>query len=142
MKKTYLLFAFSFLSIVSQAQKRKGHVSYMVVGKAIYEKHCQPCHQVDGTGVLNMMIPPLIKTEYTLGPKAAIIKILLNGVKGDLKVNGDIYSNEMPAQDSLKNREIAAVLTYVRKSFGNKASAVTMSEVKKIRAANKLKQLN
>jgi mono/diheme cytochrome c family protein len=52
-------------------------------------------------------------------------------------VAGDIYSNEMPPQAFLKDDEIAAVLTYVRKSFGNKASTVTIDEVKKTRAANK-----
>jgi mono/diheme cytochrome c family protein len=43
----------------------------------------------------------------------------------------------MPSQAVLKNSEIAAVLTYVRRSFGNKASPVTVSEVKSARAANK-----
>lgn len=69
--------------------------------------------------------------------KTTIIKILLNGINGEIKVDGDIYGNEMPSQAFLKDEEIAAVLTYVRNNFGNKASAVTVGEVKKIRAANK-----
>lgn len=137
MRRPLFLILFTFLSLISQAQKRKSHVSYKVTGKAIYVKHCMTCHQADGTGVQNMMIPPLIKTDYVLGPKAAIIKILLNGLNGDIKVNGDNYSGEMPSQAVLKNSEIAAVLTYVRRSFGNKASPVTVSEVKSARAANK-----
>src|ERR1700761_2977966 len=131
MKKTFAVIVFSLLSVILHAQRRKAHVSYMVIGKAIYEKHCQTCHQVDGSGAQNM-IPPLIKTEYVLGPKAAIIKILLNGLNGELKVDGVTYGNEMPPQAILTNREIAAVLTYVRKSFGNKASLVTISDVKKV----------
>ena len=66
-----------------------------------------------------------------------LIKILLNGMKGEVTVNGEMYSNEMPPQSFLKDAEIAAVLSYVRKNFGNNASAVSKSEVKKIRAAIK-----
>jgi len=125
----------SFQWMASSAQKTVPPSS-MSAGKAIYEQYCMTCHQVDGAGAQNM-IPPLIKTSYVLGDKAALTKILLNGMSGEIKVNGDIYSGEMPSQDYLKDEEIAAVLTYVRNSFGNKASAVTADEVKKTRAANK-----
>jgi len=57
-------------------------------------------------------------------------------MSGEIKVNGDIYSNEMPSQAFLKDEEIAAVLTYVRQNFGNKANAVTAVDVKKARAVN------
>jgi mono/diheme cytochrome c family protein len=136
MKKTVLVLALSLLSMISQAQKKSTPASNMVTGEKIYKQHCMTCHQADGSGAQNM-IPPLIKTDYVLGPKAPIIKILLNGMKGEIKVNGDIYAGEMPSQDTLKDSEIAAVLTYVRKSFGNNASVVTMNDVKKVRAANK-----
>ena len=135
MKKAVFIFLVSFISLASSAQKTVP-ASSMTAGKAIYEQYCMTCHQVDGAGAQNM-IPPLIKTSYVLGDKAALTKILLNGMSGEIKVNGDMYSNEMPAQDYLKDEEIAAVLTYVRNSFGNKASAVTTDEVKKIRAGNK-----
>jgi len=136
MKKALLIVAFGSMSILSQAQKKTVPASYMVVGKAIYKQRCMICHQVDGSGAQNM-IPPLIKTDYVVGPKPTLIKILLNGMNGEIKINGDIYSNEMPSQAFLKDNEIAAVLTYVRNSFGNKANVVTIGEVKKIRAANK-----
>jgi mono/diheme cytochrome c family protein len=136
MKIAPLLVALSLLPMISQAQKKAAPASSMSIGKRIYTQHCMTCHQADGSGAQNM-IPPLIKTEYVLGPKERIIKIVLNGMSGEITVNGDIYSGEMPSQASLKDEEIAAVLTYVRKSFGNKASAVTIGEVKKIRASKK-----
>lgn len=138
MKKTLFIIAFCFLSVISQAQKRSIRSSY-IMGKAIYSKGCKTCHQADGSGAQNM-IPPLIKTEQVLGPKAALIKIVLNGLNGEIKVNGDMYAGEMPSQAILKDSEIAAVLTYVRKSFGNNASAVTTMEVKRVRAINKTVQ--
>lgn len=118
--------------MLSQAQRKAIPASDMLLGKEIYMKHCMTCHQSDGTGAQNM-IPPLIKTEYVLGPKATLIEILLKGLNGEIKVNGDLYANEMPSQAILKDDEIAAVLTYVRNSFGNKASSVTVREVKKVR---------
>ncbi len=98
-------------------------------GKALYAQHCQTCHQIDGAGAQNM-VPPLIKTDYVLGDKTKLIKILLNGLSGE----------EMPSQAALKDSEIAAVLSYVRRSFGNKASTVTAVEVKKARATNNQKK--
>lgn len=136
MKKTVLFLTIVSFTVFCYAQKKSRHISYMITGQKVYEQYCLTYHQADGSGAQNM-IPPLIKTEYTLGPKSRLIKIILNGLNGELKVNGVIYGNEMPKQDTLKNSEIAAVLTYVRGSFGNKASRVTVSEVKKVRVANK-----
>jgi mono/diheme cytochrome c family protein len=135
MKRALLVVALSFSAMLSEAQKKVRPASSMLTGKQIYTKHCMTCHQVDGSGAQNM-IPPLINTDYVLGTKARLISIVLNGMKGEIKVNGDRYSNEMPSQAFLKDDEIAAVLTYVRKSFGNKATAVTKDEVKKMRAAS------
>lgn len=136
MKIALIIFALSFMATISKAQKKVIPVTNMTTGKEIYAKHCMTCHQVDGVGAQNM-IPPLIKTDYVLGDKQQLIKILLNGLKGDLQVNGDMYSGEMPSQAFLKDHEVAAVLTYVRKSFGNSASAVTIKDVRRVRAANK-----
>ena len=108
----------------------------MTNGKAIYSKICITCHQADGGGVQNMN-PPLIKTTYVLGDKTKLIGIVLNGFNESVEINGDTYSNVMAAHNYLKDQEVADVLTYVRNSFGNKASTVTAAEVKKVRAAKK-----
>ncbi|MBC6989089.1 MULTISPECIES: c-type cytochrome [Hymenobacter] len=104
-------------------------------GKQVYTQVCLSCHQADGGGVQNMN-PPLIKTTYVLGDKTRLVKVLLNGLQ-DVDVDGEPYSNVMPAQVDLTDQQIADVLTYVRNSFGNKAVAVKAPEVKAIRAANK-----
>ncbi|HEY4326766.1 MAG TPA: cytochrome c [Mucilaginibacter sp.] len=104
-------------------------------GKIVYTSICLACHMADGAGVPTMN-PPLIKTSYVLGDKATLIKIVLNGFKEDVEINGQKYSNNMTPHSDLKDQEIADVLTYVRKSFGNKASSITVADVKKIRAAN------
>jgi mono/diheme cytochrome c family protein len=105
-------------------------------GQAVYTQNCATCHQVDGHGVQNMN-PPLIQTTYVLGDKTKLIKIILNGFNEDVEINGNSYSNTMASHDFLKDQEIADVLTYIRNSFTNKASAVTLAMVKTVRAANK-----
>lgn len=105
-------------------------------GKAVYTQNCLTCHQADGSGV-STMNPPLKQTTYVLGDKAALIKIVLNGFNEDVEINGQTYSNTMTPHATMKDQEIADVLTYVRRSFGNKASSVSAALVKSVRAANK-----
>jgi len=108
----------------------------MTRGQVVYQQVCLACHQADAGGVLGMN-PPLIKTTYVLGPKTPLIKIVLNGLTGTVTINGDDYHNVMAPHSDLSDQQIADVLTYVRNSWGNKASAVTVAQVKAVRASNK-----
>jgi mono/diheme cytochrome c family protein len=110
--------------------------SSILAGKKIFVQYCLSCHQADGGGVQRLN-PPLIKTSYVLGDKNKLINIILKGFSEDVEINGEYYSNTMPAHDFLKDQEIADVLTYVRNSFGNKASAIKVAEVTSARAAVK-----
>jgi glucose/arabinose dehydrogenase/mono/diheme cytochrome c family protein len=101
-------------------------------GKAVYVKNCAVCHQVDGGGVQSLN-PTLIKTSYVLGKKTRLINVLVKGLN-QVAIDGEKYSNAMPSHRFLTNKQIADVLTYVRNSFGNKASAVTIGEVKTVRS--------
>lgn len=103
-------------------------------GKKVYDQICVACHGVDGGGMPRMN-PPLWKTSYVLGDKKALAKIILKGLKGgEVEIDGDRFENAMPAQESLlSDQQIADVLTYVRNSFGNKASSVTITEVRNVR---------
>src|SRR6478609_654782 len=106
-------------------------------GATLYKKYCLSCHQANGTGVPRMN-PPLINTSYVTGDKTKLITWVLKGsVDNNVPIDGEEYSNNMPAQNYLSDQQIADVLTYVRGSFGNKASAVAATEVKTVRAALK-----
>ena len=105
-------------------------------GKKVYTTYCLSCHQADGSGVPKLN-PPLIKTTWVLGDKKKLINTVLNGMDELIEVDGEEYENVMPAQAFLKDDQIADVLTYVRNSFGNKASAITAAEVKAQRAKAK-----
>lgn len=105
-------------------------------GKKVYDMYCMACHMADGGGVQRMN-PPLAKTTYVLGEKNALINIILKGMDEPIEINGETYTNIMAPHNFLKDQEIADVLTYVRNSFGNKASLVTAAEVKAVRTAKK-----
>jgi mono/diheme cytochrome c family protein len=118
------------------APVQSGLAASLARGKQVYLQQCLACHQVDAAGVQGMN-PPLIKTKFVLGDKPTLVKIVLNGMTGAVDINGDTYHNVMAPHSDLTDQQIADVLTYVRNSFGNKASAVTAAQVKAIRATNK-----
>ena len=149
MKKSSILFVVSgglfFLATVLMSQTTKPAApaksaappsAVMERGKQVYLEQCLACHQVDGGGVPNMN-PPLIKTKFVLGDKTALVQIVLNGMKGEVDIEGETYHNVMAPHWDLTDQQISDVLTYVRNSFGNKAKAITPAEVKAIRAKTK-----
>jgi mono/diheme cytochrome c family protein len=146
MRKNNLVFLMAgslfVLATVLMSQTKKpaapaqgGIQASMDRGKQVYLEQCLACHQADAGGVQGMN-PPLVKTKWVLGDKATLVKLVLNGMTGDLEVNGDTYHNVMAPHSDLTDQQIADVLTYVRNSFGNKAKPITAAEVKAIRAKN------
>lgn len=105
----------------------------MVLGRRVYN-NCMSCHQKDGVGVPGAY-PPLAGSEWVAGEPAVLVGIVLHGLEGSINVAGEQYDNAMPAWDRLSDEEIAAVLTYVRASFGNAAAPVEPATVAAVRAA-------
>ena len=105
-------------------------------GKKVYTQYCVACHQVDGGGVPGLN-PPLEKTSYILGSKTKLIKVILKGMNTHEEIDGETYSNIMAPFNYLTDQQISDVLTYVRNSFGNKATAITPGDVKYVRARTK-----
>jgi mono/diheme cytochrome c family protein len=137
------LFVMLFLPVFAFAQTKKPATKVGSLlqasterGKAVYTKFCLTCHQVDGSGVPNMN-PPLTKNKWTMGPKPVLIHQVLKGSHGTVEIDGDTFHNTMPPMAQLTDQQIADVLSYVRNSFGNKASMVTPAEVKLVRAKTK-----
>ena len=101
-------------------------------GKAVYSQYCVACHQVDGNG-MSGAFPPLTQTKWVEGEKTELISIVLNGMQGPITVKGEEYNGVMSSHAFLSDEEVAAVLTYVRQSFGNSASEITAAEVAEVR---------
>ena len=114
-------------------------------GQKIYNLYCAACHQADGNGSTSQNVPPLAGSDWVL-PKdpSRIIRIVLNGLSGPITVNGKQWGQAamLPWRDALTDPDVAAVLTYVRSSWGNKAPAVKADEVKPLREATKDKAGN
>lgn len=123
---------FVAIGVMSFSTNKKEAQDQMANGKKLYNQWCMACHQADGSGVPGLN-PPLKKTEWVTGDKTRLIKVILNGLNESIEIDGEEYSNPMPAQNHLKDDQIADILTYVRNSFGNKASAVNAAEVKALR---------
>jgi len=103
-------------------------------GRAVFQQACAVCHMVDGSGVPNMQPALDGGNKLVMGDPGTLIALLLKGAEGALPANRQRYANQMPAFDTLSDDEIAAVLSYIRSSFGNKAPAITPKQVAAARA--------
>jgi len=105
----------------------------MALGKQQFNL-CAACHGVDGQGMPNIG-PPLAGSEWVAGPVENLIRIQLRGLTGPITVKGKEYNFPAPMapQSFQTDEQVAAVLTYVRNSFGNDASPVTPEQVEALR---------
>lgn len=94
---------------------------------------CGACHGQNGEG--GPIAPPLAGSEWVKGPVSNLIRIQLRGLQGPITVAGKEYNMPagMAALAFQTDEQIAGVLTYVRNSFGNKASAVKPAQVTPLR---------
>jgi mono/diheme cytochrome c family protein len=98
-------------------------------GATVYSTNCSSCHQATGKGQTGVF-PPLAGNAVVTGPADKVIHIVKNGLSGKISVNGATYNGQMPAwKGTLSNADIAHVISYIRSSWGNHASAVTESQV-------------
>jgi mono/diheme cytochrome c family protein len=95
-------------------------------GEKQYLSTCSGCHQTLGTG-LPGVAKPLVGSSWVLGPPERVIRIVLHGKEGAMLMP--------PLGKSLSNDQIAAVLTYVRRAWGNGASPIDSAAVKEVRGA-------
>ena len=104
----------------------------MAAGKQAFMT-CMACHGPNAEGTV--IAPPLAKANWVNGPVENLIRIQLRGLQGPLTVSGKEYKlpGPMPPQAYQTDEQIAAVLTYVRNSFGNSASPVKPEQVKALR---------
>ena len=94
---------------------------------------CFVCHQTEGQGI-PAQIPPLAKSDYLMSDKERSIRAVLQGMSGEIEVNGKKYNGTMIPMNNLSDHEVANVLTYVRNSFGNSGDAINPDDVKRIRS--------
>lgn len=129
---------------VNQSDWPEGFESYRVaradpetlkLGKEVYDHHekgCAKCHGEKGQGTLGF--PPLAGSPWVLGSPTRAASIVKHGLEGELPdiINpqtGKPFNARMEPLSHLSDAKIAAALTYVRSSWGNFASPVTVDDV-------------
>ena len=114
------------------------NAAVLKAGLTAYNNSCVACHQADGNGNPSLNIPPLAGSDWVLAEAPSrIVRIVLHGLGGPVKVKDTVWSGgamnpwlktaDNPA--GLTPDEIAATLSYVRNSWGNKASLVSTGQV-------------
>jgi mono/diheme cytochrome c family protein len=96
-------------------------------GQTTYASICQPCHQEDGRGK-ELVAPSLIGSAYVNAAPTIPARILLNGKEGPVGLMP-------PLGQAFTDEQIANVLTYVRRQWGNTGTPVDVQAVKDTRAA-------
>jgi hypothetical protein len=111
----------------------------IAAGKRLYNQPgaCATCHQVNGQGVAGVF-PPLAASEWVSGSDERLIRIVLHGLVGEIKVKGNTYNGAMPAFGlgsgfNWSDEKLAHVLTYIRSEWGNAAPAVDAAKVAAVR---------
>jgi mono/diheme cytochrome c family protein/HEAT repeat protein len=94
-------------------------------GEAVYKGLCAACHQANGQG-LEKVGAPLIDSPFVTGQAHVPVRVLLNGKEGAVGLMP-------PLGSALSDDQIAAVLTYVRRAWGNQASPVDPAAVANVR---------
>ena len=115
-------------------QPKSGAAAMMARGKQVYEQICGACHGADGLGKPGQA-PPLAGSEWVVAKGISRLAHLpLMGVNGDIKVEGQDWNMSMAAMGaSLSDSDLASVLSYIRTSWGNKATVVTADDVAGVR---------
>src|SRR5690606_25408715 len=103
-------------------------------GALFYAAVCASCHQADGRG-LEGLAPPLLDAEWVLGSEERLVRIVLHGVRGPIRVLGKTHTGDMPPLGILPDDQIASILTYLRRAWGHTADPVAIEDVARIREA-------
>lgn len=117
-------------------QPRSGMAAMLAEGQRTYGMICAACHSDDGLGKPSQA-PPLAGSAWVNSPDLKRIEEIPElGLSGQVHVAGQVWNLQMPPMGAaMSDADLAAVLTYIRNSWGNKASEVTQADVKAMRAA-------
>ncbi|MBK8097726.1 MAG: c-type cytochrome [Planctomycetes bacterium] len=129
------------IAIVSEVQVAAAHeelsaaeLQRVTAGGRLFGSSCAACHQLHGNGMAGLA-PPLRGSEFVGGAPDRLIKIALHGLKGPREIDGERWDLEMPGQSHWSDGDLAAILSFVRRSFGHRATTIAPAEVGTVRAA-------
>lgn len=101
-------------------------------GRQLYATHCFACHQINGEGVPGVF-PPLAKSDFLAADLERSIRAVLEGLTGEITVNGQKYAGAMPPTVA-NDQEVADIFTFILQSWGNSGGEVGPETVARIRS--------
>ncbi|HBI13594.1 MAG TPA: hypothetical protein DDX86_08110, partial [Akkermansia sp.] len=114
--------------------KKARAAAVMEKGKGVYLSKCAICHGNDGLGD-RVTYPPLAGSEWLKEkPDAEIVRIILQGLTGPITVNGKAWDSTMLPPGITNSRDLANLLTFLRRQFGGvEGAAYTPEQMDAIR---------
>jgi mono/diheme cytochrome c family protein len=136
MQRIYITLIVVFLCIAGASAQSNNKVlaASAARGKTVYLQRCMVCHQADGGGVPKLNAPLDGSSAVNGTDVAKLIKYIVKGFADRVEIDGEIYSNAMPAAADLTDQQIADVLTFIRSNWSNKAGPVIVAQVKQTRS--------
>jgi mono/diheme cytochrome c family protein len=122
-------------AVAQQNEAGSASASVLSTGRSVYENHCVSCHRSDGKGMPPAYPPlagnPSIEMESSVNP----LRMVLNGGYPPQTSENQRPYGMPPFAQVLSDEEVAAVVTYIRISWGNHGSVVTRREANAMRSA-------
>lgn len=112
-------------------------LALMAQGKKFYGQ-CGACHGANGAGIAGLA-PMLANSPWVLGPPEWLGRIILQGMNGPVEIDGEVWDGLMPPHGHmahLGDSNLAGLMTYLRRAWGNKADPVSEAVVAGIREAS------
>ena len=136
MQRIFILFVLVLLCVAGASAQSNNKVvaASAARGKTVYLQRCMVCHQADGGGVPKLNAPLDASTAVNGSDVSKLIKYIVKGFADRVEIDGELYSNAMPAAADLTDQQIADVLTFIRSNWSNKAGPVTTLQVKQTRS--------
>jgi mono/diheme cytochrome c family protein len=136
MQRIYILFVLVLLCVAGASAQSNNKVvaASAARGKTVYLQRCMVCHQADGGGVPKLNAPLDASSAVNGSDVSKLIKYIVKGFADRVEIDGELYSNAMPAAADLTDQQIADVLTFIRSNWSNKAGPVTTLQVKQTRS--------
>lgn len=117
--------------------------AYLAQGRKLFAENCAVCHMETGIGNPANGCPPLVGSEWVKHPTPdRIVMIVSKGLAGPITVNGKVYNtgvmlavgDALPGDEKEKSFKIGAIISYVRKQFGEISVVVKPEQVEGVRA--------
>jgi mono/diheme cytochrome c family protein len=99
-------------------------------GADLYNGNCIACHQQEGHGIPGVY-PSLVGSPVVLGDPAVFALWVVKGRRPESMPAGR-YATAMPQFGWMRDADVAALLTYLRTSFGNSAPPVAPAMLSRV----------